>query len=296
MPEKNKSTIKKVKKKVLEVNESKKVKKKVLKVEKPMLRTEREMAADFASKVHKKFDRLVKATILFGSQAKNQSTPSSDIDIIVIVDDVTVEWDLELVAWYREELAKLIAANKYPRDLHVNTLKLTTWWYDLMHGDAVVINIIRYGEAIIDVGGFFNPLKALLFQGKIHSTPEAVHAALQRSPTHLVRSRRYVLSAIEGVYWCMVDAAQAALITIGKLPPSPEHITPMLKENFVDRNILKKEYMIWYRDIFNLHKSISHRQFGEVRGVEIDEWQDKAEKFLSEMADIIDKLIEAKKR
>ena len=34
-----------------------------------------------------------------------------------------------------------------------------------MHGDPVVINILRYGEALIDYGGFFNPLKSLFFSG-----------------------------------------------------------------------------------------------------------------------------------
>ena len=33
--------------------------------------TEKEIAMDFAVKVHRKFDRLIKASILFGSQAKN---------------------------------------------------------------------------------------------------------------------------------------------------------------------------------------------------------------------------------
>ncbi|MFH1290189.1 MAG: hypothetical protein ABIH92_02155, partial [Nanoarchaeota archaeon] len=104
----------------------------------------------------------------------------SDVDIILIVDDAAVNWDMQLVAWYREGLGKLIAAQKYAAELHVNTVKLTTWWEDLLHGDPVVINILRYGEALIDYAGFFNPLKALLLKGKVRSTPEAVNAALQR--------------------------------------------------------------------------------------------------------------------
>ncbi len=150
----------------------------------PKPTTEKDVAVDFAVKVHKKFDRLIKASILFGSQAKNTATASSDIDIILIVDDAAINWDMELVAWYREELAKIIAENEYRRELHINTVKLTTWWQDMLYGDPVVINIIRYGEALIDSGGFFNPLKALLIQGKIRSTPEAVYVALQRAPTH----------------------------------------------------------------------------------------------------------------
>ncbi len=258
--------------------------------------SKRDVAADFAVKVHKKFDTIIKATIFFGSQAKHTAKPGSDTDIVIIVDDVSINWDLELIAWYREELGKLISAQRYSKELHIVTIKLSTWWNDLLHGDPVVINIIRYGEALIDLGGFFNPLKALLVQGKIHSTPEAVYNALQRAPMHLARSKYAEVGAIEGIYWCFVDSAQAALMTIGRLPPSPEHITAMLKKSFVDKKMLKMDYIIWYRDIFALHKSIMHREIKEIRGVQIDMWQERAEQFMKKMAEIIDQLIDIQKR
>lgn len=286
-----------VKKKVKK--ESKKEKLKVIKklpVEERKLIKEKDIAIDFAEKVYKKFDRMIKACVLFGSQAKNSSTQGSDIDIILIIDDASINWDMELIAWYREELGKLIAEQKYPKDLHINTIKLTTWWQDLIHGDPVVINVIRYGEALIDVGGFFNPLKALLLQGKMRSTPEAVYMALQRAPAHLARSKVAILNSIEGVYWTMIDAAQAALITAGKLPPSPEHIPLMLKTNFVDGNLLKIDRVRELREIYVLHKGIMHREIHEVKGEEIDRWQRIANSFLLDMTRVIDKILDSKKQ
>jgi len=255
------------------------------------LRKNQEIAIDFASLVHKKFDKLVKATVLFGSEAKKTSSSKSDIDIIVIIDDVSVNWDLELIAWYREELGKIISLNRYSRDLHINTIKLSTWWNDLMHGDPVVINILRYGQPLIDSGGFFNPLKSLLIQGKIHATPEAVYVALQRAPAHLARSKAAEASAIEGVYWAMADSAQAALMTLGKLPPSPEHLPAMLMRHFVENKMLKKEYVSWFKEVFTLHKAINHGEISDVKGVEIDSWQEKAEKFMLAMTRIIESVL-----
>ncbi len=268
---------------------------KVIETPLPVIHTERDIAMDFATRVHRKFDRVIKASVLFGSQAKNTATPQSDIDIILIVDDATIQWDMELVAWYREELAKLISACSYNKELHINTIKLTTWWQDLMYGDPVVLNILRYGEALVDIGGFFNPIKALLAQGKIRSTPEAVYAALQRSPTHLARSRAAELQAVEGIYWSMVDAAQAALITAGKMPPSPEHLAQYLKESFVDSGLLKAESIKAFNDLFELHKSISHGLTSDIKGADLDRWQATAEKFLTDMTGIIDKILEYKK-
>ncbi len=258
---------------------------------------EKEIAMDFAIKVHKKFDRLIKASVLFGSQtsAKDNAMAGSDIDIIFIIDDAAVDWDLELVSWYREELGKLVSTQDYGVELHINTVRLVTWWEDLIHGDPVVINILRYGEALIDSGGFFNPIKALLLAGKIRSTPEAVYAALQRSPWHLTRSRNASLGAIEGVYWSMIDAAHAALITAGKLPPSPEHVPEMLREVFVDSGMLKMNFVKSVKEVYSLHKAISHGNVSSIKGQEIDEWQEIAEKFLSEMTRIIDLILESKK-
>lgn len=257
--------------------------------------SQRDIAVDFATAIHKRFDNLIKATILFGSQAKGTATASSDIDLIIIVDDASVNWDLELVAWYREELGKLVSQKRYAEELHINTIKLTTWWQDLMSGDPVVLNILRYGEALIDIGGFFKPLKALFVQGKINSTPEAVYAALQRAPAHLSRSKFSELNSVEGIYWTMVDSAQAALMTAGQLPPSPEHIPLLLKETFVDKKLLKMELVTWYHYIHALHKGIVHGRITQVKGSEIDLWQERAEIFMKKMTDIIDAIIESNK-
>lgn len=262
----------------------------------PMLMHEREIALDFATRVHQKFDRLVKASVLFGSQAKKTASEKSDVDIILILDDAAVQWDLELVAWYREELAKLVYASNYGRELHVNSVRLTTWWQDLIEGDPVIMNVLRYGEVLIDSGGFFNPLKVLLQEGKIKSTVESVYAALQRAPMHLLRSKASKVGAIEGIYWAMVDAAQAALVTAGKLPPSPEHLPMFLKETFVETGMCKEEYAYAMRDIFTLHKRITYGEIRDVRGTDVDSWYETAENFVFEMTRLIDEVIEQAKQ
>lgn len=256
------------------------------------LRRERDIAMDFATRAFKKFDKIIKSVVLFGSTVKNTNVTGSDIDIIIIIDDVTINWDQELVAWYREELDKILRSNPYRQELHINTVKLSTWWEDLMRGDPVVINILRYGEPMIDLAGFFNPLKSLLIKGKIRSTPEAIYSALQRAPVHLARSKLAELGAVEGVYWSMVDSAHAALIAANIPPASPEHVPVDLKQTFVDNKMLKMKYVIWYRDVLMIHKKIAHGEIKNLKGVEIDELQDRAEEFLGVMANLVKDLIE----
>ncbi len=250
-----------------------------------------DIAMDFATKVYKKFNKIVKSIVLFGSTVKKTKVAGSDIDIVILIDDASVNWDQELIAWYREELDKILKTNPYNGDLHINTIKLSTWWQDLMRGDPVILNIIRNGESLIDFAGFFEPLKYLLVQGKIKATPEAVYNCLQRAPIHIARSKASELNSIEGLYWAMVDSAHAALIASNISPPSPEHIPISLKENFVKNGKLKMKYALWFRDLLVLHKSIAHGEIKDLKGVQIDDWQAKTEEFLETMAKLVNEII-----
>lgn len=271
-------------------------KKKIIKIKRKnvptlQLKIESDIAMDFATRAYEVFNKIIKSVVLFGSSVKQNAVAGSDIDIIIIVDDVSIIWDQELIGWYREELDNLLKKNPYQKDLHINTIKLSTWWDDLMHGDPVVLNVLRYGEAMIDFGGFFEPLKFLLLNGKIKSTPESIYNCLQRAPTHFLRSRAAELNSIEGLYWAMVDSSQAALIAAGISPASPEHIPADLKEIFIDKGKLKMKYATWYRDLLMLHKKIAHGDITDLKGVEIDLWQDRTQDFMRTMAELVDQLV-----
>ena len=250
-----------------------------------------DVARDFAIRVYERFNKMVKSVVLFGSSAKKTAVSDSDIDVMILIDDVSIKWDQKLIVWYREELEEILKKNSYGGKLHINTVKLSTWWDDLLRGDPVVINIIRYGESLIDFGGFFEPLKYLFAMGKIKSTPEAIYSALQRAPRHIARSKVAELGSIDGLYWAMVDASHAALIAENAVPPSPEHIPSQLREIFVSSRRLKSRYVDWYRDLLVLHKKIAHGEIKDLKGVEIDTWQERTEEFLKVMARLVEESV-----
>lgn len=286
---------KKMVKKVTARKKSASKKKVVLKKPKPAtleIAGERDIAQDFAMKTYSKFDQMIKSVILFGSSAKKVATPESDIDVVIIIDDVAIRWDEELIAWYREELGKIIANNPYRKSLHVNTIKLSTWWNDLMKGDPVVINVLRYGDVLIDYGGFFGPLKILLAEGKIRPTPESIYTLLQRAPGHMTRARQSMLAVVDGLYWTMVDSAHAALISKGVQPASPEDVARALRRHFVETKMLKEKYVKYYEEVFGIVKGLAHAERIRIRGKDLDEWFGWADEFLGEMARLVDVCIE----
>ena len=251
-----------------------------------------DISYDFAVKAYKKFNTVIKSIVLFGSSAKHSADEKSDIDIIVIVDDCSIQWDQELIAWYRQEMGILVASLKYPKKLHINTVTLSAFWNQMITGEPVVINVIRYGIPLIDFGGFFNPLKVLLSKGRIRPTPEAIYNALRRAPMHLARAKFSILSSMEAVYWAMVDSAHAALMAANVAPPSPEHIDIMLKEHFVKKGMLNQKYVDWYKEVYALAHYVSHGEIADLSGKEIQNFRDKADKFVGEMASLVKQLEE----
>ncbi len=241
---------------------------------------ERDIAMDFATKIYKEFDKMIKSVVLFGSSTKKLAKSTSDIDIIILLDDVSIKWDPELIAWYRTELGKIISKNNYKKSLHINTTKLSTWWQDLLRGDPVVLNIIRYGDTLIDFGGFFSPLKVLLQEGKIKPTPESIYTLLQRTPLHIAKARNSLMGIIDGLYWAMVDSAHAALIAANAMPPSPEHIPEILYQRFVKTKMMKSKYVDHYVELHSLAKGILHGERINIKGKKIDELFENTNKFV----------------
>lgn len=263
--------------------------------EKKQVDKEYQIAYDFATKVYKNFKELIKTVVLFGSIPKGTVHKKSDIDIIIIIDDCTINWDNELIAWYRTELGRVIAKENYKDILHVNTVTLSTFWDEVRAGEPLAINIIRYGQILLDFGGFFEPLKVLLAKGKIRATPEAVFTTLKRAPDHLMRAEASIYGAIEGFYWAMVDSSHAALMAINAIPPSPEHLSELLEQNFVNTKRLNKKYVKWYEELRTLAKDISYGNVKRVKGETIETQQDRTEEFVKVLRDLTESLIRKEK-
>ncbi len=281
------------KKKVIKLKKLKVPKKRVTKSMKVL--SDYDIAYDFATKTYKQFKEVIKSIVLFGSVAKGEIKKGSDIDIVIVIDDCAIEWDQELIAWYREELGKLVAAQNYNKGIHINTVTLSAFWEEVRIGDPTAINVIRYGQPLIDFGGFFGPMKVLLAKGKIRPTPEAVFTTLRRAPLHISRAKFNVVSSIENLYWAMVDSAHAALMAAGQVPPSPEHVGDMLDVVFVREKRLNKKYVSMFNEMHHLARDVAHGNVKHLRGADIDKYLGSTIEFERVMRAISSKLLEREK-
>jgi len=273
-------------------------KKKVVKkstTKRTIIQIDTKVAMDFALKVYKRFDNIIKAVVLFGSVAKETVTKKSDIDIIIFIDDCTVNWDDELIAWYRTELSKILVKERHKDKIHVNTITLSTFWDEIKYGEPLAINVIRYGEVLIDQGGFFNPLKILLAKGKIRPSPEAIFVTMERSREHILKANTGILLAVEGFYWAMVDAAHAALMAINIIPPSPEYVADLLNDFFVKKRKLDKKHVLHFEETLKVAKAIRYGDLKSVKGNRLENLEHNSIEFVNALTDIAKKIIEKEK-
>lgn len=243
-----------------------------------------QIAYKFANQLFKEFGNFLKAVVLFGSTARGDKA-EKDIDILVIVDDVTIDFTPEVIETYRIIIEKTIVS--LTERLHVTSLKYSSFWEYARSGDPVAINILRDGVPLID-SGFFKPLQALLAEGRIRPSPESVWTYFGRAPRTLHNARWHVMQAALDLYWSVVDSAHAALMMLNVTPPSPDHVGDLLENMLVARGLLDKKYVKTMRKFYDLQKKIVHREIADLNGKEFESLYAEAQDFVSTMKTFIE--------
>ncbi|MFH1642531.1 MAG: nucleotidyltransferase domain-containing protein [Nanoarchaeota archaeon] len=248
-------------------------------------REDLDLASKFTQEIHKELGQFIKAVVIFGSAARKTETDGSDIDLLIVIDDLSMNMNQELVEAYRIIVQKLIV--KVSPRLHITSLRFTAFWEYIRNGDPVGVNILRDGLALIDTG-FFDPLQVLLRKGKIRPTPESVWTYFMRAPNTLHNSKWHILQATLDLYWAVIDSAHAALMKLGEIPPSPNHVSDLMEEKMVKKKLLEHKYVGTMRNFYKLSKMIGHRQISEIKGQEYDKYFLEAQDFVHRMRKFID--------
>jgi uncharacterized protein (UPF0332 family)/predicted nucleotidyltransferase len=243
-----------------------------------------DIAKKFAEHIKKEMGKFLKGVILFGSSARNTTTKKSDIDVLVLIDDMSIIVTKDVADAYRIVIQRVIA--KISRKLHVVTLRLSAFWDYMRKGDPIGINMLRDGVSLLDTG-FFEPLQLLLKKGRIRPSKESIWAYYVKAPATLNNSKWHIMQAVVDLYWSVIDAAHAALMSQGAVPPTPEHVSDMLDEVLVKKGLLEKKYSKIMRDFYDRAKSVMHREVNEIKGADFDQYLAEADDFVDRMKGFI---------
>jgi len=241
------------------------------------------IAYKFTKEIKQEMNQLIKGVILFGSTARRKKH-HADIDILVLIDDVAIRFDETLAQTYRIMLYKIV--EKISRHIHVTSLKLSSFWEFVRSGDPVAVNILRDGVALLDTG-FFDPLKLLLYQGRIRPSAESIRSYYDRAPLTIANSKWHLVQATLDLYWAVIDAAHAALMSIGEVPISPAHVHEMLNQKLVKPKLLEKKYVAVMKNFYDLGKAITHNQLTDISGEQYEHYLAEAKDFVRRMEEFI---------
>jgi predicted nucleotidyltransferase len=234
---------------------------------------EREMRLiyDFTSRMVSQFRLFIKTVAVFGSFARGDITEKGDIDILVIVDDGSLELRGEVKRLFDTEMQRIIDSEHSPLRFHVNTLPLSEFWDGVRTSDPILLNIVREGLPIFD-RGFFVPFKRLLEQGKIRPTTESIFLCLDNADAHLVRHQEFLIKSVNELYWAAIDAVHAALMSERHVPPDPKEAARLLRSHLVAPGLVDERYAVIMDELYRVMKRINHGELTRLSGDEVDSY------------------------
>ena len=237
----------------------------------------------FAKSIFEKYPKVIKTLVLFGSYSKGSENEKSDVDIMVVLDDVLNVLDEKLLAAFYADVD--IEVKKSPVKLHINFVTLTAFWRGVMAADPVTVNVLKYGVPLIDTG-YFEPLQALLNKGEIKPTEESIYASLSRSEIYYGSANLKLPGAVIDAYWSIINSAQAFLMKQGEVPPSPEFLSGMLEKESGKKTISRAEVDI-FNGIYEIGRKLLHGDRVEIKGAEVDNILTQAKNFNAKMVALI---------
>lgn len=240
------------------------------------------------SMVLKKFEKYIVSYVLFGSLTRGDATHESDIDVAIIIDDTDVKKMTR--AELKDKLRAIIVGmgieagemTGIRNKLNIQTYILTDFWDSIKEANPVIFTVLRDGVPFYD-RGMFMPWKQLLRMGKIKPSAEAIDMFMSSGEQMISRVKMKLRTIIEAdMYWSTLTPTQAALMLYGIPPPTPKETIKLLDEIFVKKEkLLESKYVDIMKEIRHYYKGLEHGTVKEIKGKEIDDLLEKAEKYLN---------------
>ena len=250
------------------------------------------LAAIKISEVHKtmvlkKFEKYIVSYVLAGSLVQGRATPTSDIDVWIVIDDTDVKKMTR--AELKDKLRAIIIGmgieagelTKIKNKINIQVYILTDFWDSLKEANPIIFTLLRDGVPFYD-RGIFMAWKQLLKMGKIKPSPEAIDMFMGSGEQMLKRVELKLKDiGMEDIYYAILTPSQAALMLHGIPPPAPKETATLMKEIFVHKEkLLEDKFVKILEKVIDTRKAIEHGEKKGITGKEIDELLGESDKYL----------------
>lgn len=228
-------------------------------------------------------DRLYQL-VLYGSYARGDATPESDIDVLVVLDREPDRADREQAHEVMHHFTDEYGLNVSPLVTHRERFET--------YNQPLYRNVREEGQLLIPendpeaTAAFHQHIYPLTISSR--GMKEATEDALQRARENLDGARREFEAedynrAVSAAYYAMLYAARTALNEAGKAPKSHKGVQHELRETYVETDRLDAHY---------------HRMLSQAEGDRLDAdyelspsfTEDDAEEWIGKAEDFVDTL------
>jgi uncharacterized protein (UPF0332 family)/predicted nucleotidyltransferase len=237
--------------------------------------------------VLKKFEKYIVSYVLAGSLVQGRATPTSDIDVWIVIDDTDVKKMTR--AELKDKLRAIIIGmgieagelTGVKNKINIQVYILTDFWDSLREANPIIFTLLRDGVPFYD-RGIFMAWKQLLKMGKIKPSPEAIDMFMGSGEQMLKRVELKLKDiGMEDIYYAILTPSQAALMLHGIPPPAPKETAALMREIFVHKEkLLEEKFVKTLEKVIDVRKTIEHGERKEVSGKEIDELLNESDKYL----------------
>jgi len=250
------------------------------------------LAAIKIAEVHKtmilkKFEKYIISYVLAGSLIQGRATPTSDIDVWVVIDDTDVKKMTR--GELKDKLRAIIIGmgieagelTGIKNKLNIQVYILTDFWDSLREANPIIFTLLRDGVPFYD-RGIFMPWKYLLKMGKIKPSAEAIDMFMGSGEQMLKRVELKLKDiGMEDIYYAILTPSQAALMLHGVPPPAPKETAGLMRQIFVQKEkLLEDKYIQILEKVVGTRKAIEHGEKKDMTGKEIDEMLSESDKYL----------------
>ncbi len=249
-----------------------------------------EVVEEFSDKLQEKLGEKVKCVAVYGSVSRGDHTHESDIDTFVVLDDTKLEQDVPQEA--KDKIRKKVTDLAKETDDRITIQYfsfLTDFWDSIRKGEPLVVNVLRQGEPVYDVG-IFMPAKRMLERGKIKSSREAVQKRLKVAGAGYKKAEKNMRSSIpHKLEQAMANAGQAPIMLAGKTPPGKEEVGDALRQVFVEEDMLEEEYAEIAQEIAEFADT-GEKHPEEVTGDQVEAMLEKTDDFIRRMHELVSEM------
>ncbi|MCX7840926.1 MAG: HEPN domain-containing protein [Anaerolineae bacterium] len=202
-----------------------------------LTRTEIQAIEQFRARLHQilRADQI-KSLILYGSKARGDAHRKSDVDLLLVYENVTPAQKEEI-----ETVTDDLFAQPRPQ-VHVLTYPLEEVRRNAELGMPLFVNIARDGKTIEGEPLMVNPTdKPTVSRMFIESARKRLHSAQV-----LIDAGEY-RDSISRSYYAVLDAADAALIIKGITPHSHEGTLVLFSVHFVKKGLVQKDFGVLFK-------------------------------------------------